>query len=232
VYRRVISRIAPDEIERCFMNWVRAVKRESEREAADVKSDAIDGKAPHIVSVGATENRPVFGQAKTEEKSKGNEVYTITAIPALLEKLAPEGCIVTIDDMGCQYKIADQVAGKKADYLFSLKGSRGTLQEDVKEYFADPGFSAPSGANRHIPFQPVPAHDERHGRREDRDYAVSDDVGWLIERHPDWKTIRSIGVVEPGREVRGRRRWNGVFLCPAWRRTRNSLPGRFAGIGG
>jgi hypothetical protein len=87
---------------------VRAIKREYEREVADINSDAIDGKtvrghfkaggnAPHIVSAWATENRLVFGQVKTEEKSKGNEVSTITAIPALLEKVALEGCIVTID---------------------------------------------------------------------------------------------------------------------------------------
>jgi hypothetical protein len=43
------------------------------------------GKALHVVSAWAAENRLVFGQVRTEEKS--NE---ITAIPALLEKLAPE----------------------------------------------------------------------------------------------------------------------------------------------
>jgi predicted transposase YbfD/YdcC len=74
----------------------------------------------------------------------------------------------------------------------------------VKEYFADLDFSAPAHTNRHIQFHSVSTHDERHGRIEGRDYAVSDDVGWLIERHPDWKTIRSIGVVESNREVQGK----------------------------
>jgi hypothetical protein len=166
----------------------------------------------------------VISRIAPEEKSKGNEVSIITAIPALLEQLALEGCIVTIDAMGCQCKITDQVAAKKADYLFSLKGNQGTLQEDVKAYFADPDCSAPAGANRHISFQPVSTHDEQHGRIED--------LGWLIERHPDWKTMRGIGVVESSREAQGRRRWNGVFLCPVCRRTRNSLLGRFGGIGG
>jgi hypothetical protein len=40
----MISRIAPEEIEGCFMNCVRAIKREHEREVADLQSDAIDGK--------------------------------------------------------------------------------------------------------------------------------------------------------------------------------------------
>jgi predicted transposase YbfD/YdcC len=121
-----------------------------------------------MVSVWAAKNRLVFGQVKTEEKSN-----KITAIPTLLEKLALEGCIVTIDAMGRQYKTAGQVVGKRADYLFSLKKNQETLYEDVQEYFRD------------------------------RDYAVSGDVGWLQERHPDWKTIRSIGVVESKRGEKG-----------------------------
>jgi hypothetical protein len=39
VYRRVISRIMPEEIEQCFMNWVRAITKEYERAII-----AIDGK--------------------------------------------------------------------------------------------------------------------------------------------------------------------------------------------
>jgi predicted transposase YbfD/YdcC len=94
---------------------------------------------------------------------------------------------------------------KKADYLFSLKGnsdipSAESLHEDVKEYFEDLDVSAPSGECRHIRFNSVWTHD---GRIADRDYAVSDDVGWLIKRHPYWKTIGFIGMVESSREVNG-----------------------------
>jgi hypothetical protein len=32
VYRRVMNRIRPEETERCFMNWVRAVRKDHERE--------------------------------------------------------------------------------------------------------------------------------------------------------------------------------------------------------
>jgi hypothetical protein len=126
VYRRVLIRIRPEEIEACFMNWVRAIKKEYEREIIAIDGKTVrghfkagpGGKALHVVSAWAAQNRLVFGQVKTDEKS--NE---ITAIPTLLEKLALAGCIVTNDAMGCQYKIADQIVGKKADYLFSLKGN-------------------------------------------------------------------------------------------------------------
>ena len=53
---------------------------------------------------GATQNNLTLGQVKTEEKS--NE---ITAIPQLLEMLDLNGCIVTIDAMGCQREIAQQI---------------------------------------------------------------------------------------------------------------------------
>jgi predicted transposase YbfD/YdcC len=159
------------------------------------------GKGLHIVSAWATENRLVFGQVKTEEKS--NE---ITGIPRLLEHLAVEGCIVTIDAMGCQYKLAGDVVSKKADYLFSLKANPETLYEDVKEYFEGLDFSASAGKNRYMRFHSASTHDEEHGRIEERDYADSEEVGWLEERHPEWKTIGSMGVVETSREVTVERR--------------------------
>jgi hypothetical protein len=59
----------------------------------------------------------------------------------------------------------------------------------VREYFKDPDFSLPAGKTRDIEFQPVSTRDEQHGRIEDRDYAVSGGVVWLVARHPDWKTI-------------------------------------------
>jgi hypothetical protein len=79
------------------------------------------------------------------------------------------------------------------------------FREGTREHStgADLDFSAPAGTNRHISFQSVSTRDEQQGRREDRDYAVRDDVGRFIKRHPDWKPIRSIGVVESSREAQG-----------------------------
>jgi predicted transposase YbfD/YdcC len=71
-----------------------------------------------------------LGQVKTEAKS--NE---ITAIPALLELLELQGCIVTIDAMGCQKETAKKICERNADYVFGLKGDQGNLNEDVRLYF-------------------------------------------------------------------------------------------------
>jgi predicted transposase YbfD/YdcC len=205
VYRRVFTVLKPALIEGCFMNWVQAIKQNLPREiiAIDGKTvkgsfNAESGKALHIVSAWATSNRLVFGQVKTDDKS--NE---ITAIPVLLDKIALEGSIVSIDAMGCQHEIANKITKKKADYLFSLKGNQGNLHEDVEEYFADVDFDKPSSTRKYISFQSASTHDEKHGRIEDRDYAVTDDVAWLHQRHPLWKTIRSIGFVDSRREAKG-----------------------------
>jgi predicted transposase YbfD/YdcC len=179
VYWRVICRIVPEAIEICIMNRIRAIKQEYERKIIAIAGKTVReyfkrGEKALISSV--PERRRTDwqkGQVKTEEKS--NE---ITVIPTLLEKLAFEGCMVTIDAMGCQPKIAEQVISKKEDYLFSLKANQETLYEDVEEYFEGLDFSTPVGKNKYIQFHSVSAHDQKYGRIEDRDDAVSDDVGW------------------------------------------------------
>jgi predicted transposase YbfD/YdcC len=60
---------------------------------------------------------------------KSNE---ITAIPKLLNVLAINGCLVTIDAMGCQRDIAAVIIEKGADYLLAVKGNQGSLQEDAE----------------------------------------------------------------------------------------------------
>ena len=62
---------------------------------------------------------------------KSNE---IVAIPALLDMMAIEGAIVSIDAMGCQRDIAQKILDKKADYILALKGNQGTLREERRGF--------------------------------------------------------------------------------------------------
>ena len=111
-FERVFSRIDPEEFKSCFMEWIRAVSQLTKGEiiAVDGKTlrrshDKSNGKSSiHMVSAWACANGLVIGQTKTEEKS--NE---ITAIPRLLRLLEIEGCIVTIDAMGCRKDIAETI---------------------------------------------------------------------------------------------------------------------------
>jgi len=137
-FERVFSRIDPDEFKKSFLSWIQAISQLTKGEivAVDGKTlrrsnDKSNGKsAIHMVSAWASANGIVLGQIKTDDKS--NE---ITAIPELLGALEIEGCIVTIDAMGCQRKIAETIIGKKADYVFSLKGNQGNLHEHIEVYF-------------------------------------------------------------------------------------------------
>ena len=137
-FARVLARVKPEELQRCFLNWMQAVSDLTHGEvvALDGKTlrrsfDRAAGKgAIHMVSAWATANRVVLGQQKVDEKS--NE---ITAIPALLRLLEVEGCIVTIDAMGCQKEIARTIVEQGADYVLALKGNQGVMHDEVELFF-------------------------------------------------------------------------------------------------
>ncbi len=184
--------------QRCFVAWVAALT------GAPADVIAIDGKtlrrsyqkkgakAPiHMVSAFAARQRLVLGQVKVAEKS--NEII---AIPALLAMMAIEGAIVTIDAMGCQRDIAQQILDQKADYVLALKGNQGTLHEDVEVFAAEQkanGFKD-TKLSRH---QTV---DGDHGRIETRTYTAIHDIAWLQERH-DWPGLQGVVMVESVREI-------------------------------
>jgi predicted transposase YbfD/YdcC len=186
------------QFQRCFVAWVAALT------GAPSDVIAIDGKtlrrsyqkkgakAPiHMVSAFAARQRLVLGQVKVADKS--NE---IVAIPALLAMMAIEGAIVTIDAMGCQREIAQQILDQKADYVLALKGNQGTLREDVEVFAAEQkanGFKD-TKISRHETV------DGDHGRIETRAYTAIHDVAWLQERH-DWPGLRGVVMVESTREI-------------------------------
>jgi len=138
-FTRVFARLNAEQFERCFLSWVQAIAEIAEGEiiALDGKMlrrshDSYLGKsAIHMVSAWATTNRLVLAQGQVDEKS--NE---ITAIPRLLRLLDLSGCTVTIDAMGCQKKIAQQIVEQGADYVLALKKNQGLLYERTQRLFA------------------------------------------------------------------------------------------------
>jgi predicted transposase YbfD/YdcC len=195
----ILAVLDPEQFQRCFVAWVAALTGTPEgvisvdgktvRRSGQKKKG---GKAPiHMVSAFAARQRLVLGQMKVAEKS--NE---IVAIPKLLEMLAIEGAIVTIDAMGCQREIAQKVVEKKADYVLALKGNQGSLREDVELFVAE----QKAAGFKHTRISTDQTVDGDHGRIETRTTTVIHDVTWLRERH-DWPGLRSVVVVESEREI-------------------------------
>ncbi|ANG61225.1 hypothetical protein A8C75_01290 [Marinobacterium aestuarii] len=113
---------------------------------------AIDGKtvrgsrgphrvATHMVNAWASEAGIALGQLKVDAKS--NE---ITAMPALLDTLAIKGCLVTLDAMGRQKRIANKILKKEADYLLAVKSNQRKLHTELSTYFDDYWSAHPDDA--------------------------------------------------------------------------------------
>ena len=196
----ILAALDAGQFQCCFIAWVAALTGASEGVIA------IDGKtvrrshhknsgkaAIHMVSAFAARQRLVLGQIKTAEKS--NE---IVAIPQLLDMLAIEGAIITIDAMGCQREIAQKIIDKKADYVLALKGNQGSLREDVEVFVAEQkakGF-------KDTKISRDETVDGDHGRIETRTTTVIHDIAWLQDRH-DWPGLKSVIIVDSIREIPG-----------------------------
>src|SRR5580704_10135 len=194
----IFAALDAEHFQRCFVAWVAALT------GAPAEVIAIDGKASrrsyqknggkapiHMVSAFAARQRLVLGQVKVAEKS--NE---IVAIPKLLEMMAIEGAIVTIDAMGCQRDIAQKIVDQKADYVLALKGNQGNLREDVEVFVAEQKACGFKDAKISID-QTV---DGDHGRIETRRTTVFHDVTWLNDIH-HWPGLKAVVMVESTREI-------------------------------
>jgi predicted transposase YbfD/YdcC len=198
VFRRVLALLQPAAFQACFADWLQSLRaRAAEATGVDRPVFAVDGKtarrshdrgkglgALHCVSVWASDFGLSLGQVSCPEKS--NE---ITAIPELLRLVDIKGSIITIDAMGTQKAIAEQIIDSGADYVLALKGNQETLHQAVIDY-----------VDQHLDndFAEVPArrHQETergHGREECRSY-IQMPVPEALRGSELWKGMRSIGL--------------------------------------
>jgi predicted transposase YbfD/YdcC len=200
-FRRVFSLLDNIELKEIFVEWISSAVRLSKGSLVNIDGKNLCGskepikgkKALNIVSAWASEQSIVLGEVKTDEKS--NE---ITAIPELLKILDLEGCIVTIDAMGCQTEIVKEIAEKKADYVISLKGNQGVLYEEARDYLD----WAQRENFKDIESDYFETLEKDHGRIERRRCWVTEEIHWL-EQKEDWKNLKSVIMVEAEREVIG-----------------------------
>jgi predicted transposase YbfD/YdcC len=201
-FGRVFAKIQPEEFQKHFIEWVRAIERLTAGQVI-----AVDGKqlrrshdqeagkeAIYMVSAWATQNQLVLGQTKVADQS--NE---ITAIPELLRLLDITGCIVTIDAIGTQTEIAEAIVAGGGDYLLAVKENQGHLFEDIHCLFE---VDVAQGIEKaqHSYAQTV---NKGHGRLEIRECWVTENEEYLalVRKRENWKALRSIARIVSQRHV-------------------------------
>jgi predicted transposase YbfD/YdcC len=197
---RVFARMEPAAFQECFLSWMHAVVG-----ASNGKLIAIDGKtlrrsfdtakgksAIHLVSAWASDNHLLLGQQAVADKS--NE---ITAIPALLQLLDLQGALVTIDAMGCQKRITEEIVAGGADYVLAVKENQPTLHEDVQRVFLE----ALENDFKDLTHRYHHTKEEAHGRTEERHYHIIKVPEELAQKHSQFVGLRTLGMVFSQRQV-------------------------------
>ena len=199
VFRRVLMALNPGAFQACFTNWLQSL-RTAAAEADEITKPvmAIDGKtlrrshdkkkglgALHSVTAWMSEYGLCLGQVATEEKS--NE---ITAIPELLKLVDIKGAIITIDAMGTQREIAQQIVARGGDYVLALKANQEKLCAGVVEYIQQQSETdfADCGARQHT------TTETGHGREETRHY-IQMPAPKTLPGFTNWAGLLTIGMV-------------------------------------
>jgi predicted transposase YbfD/YdcC len=201
-FGRVFGRIDPEEFQQSFLGWVQTLQKLTQMEVVAIDGKLLRGSADKnngqsaldIVSAWATANQLVLGQVRVDDKS--NE---IPAIPRLLELLDITNCLVTIDAIGTQTQIAEQIVDRGADYLLPVKENQKHLFEDLEKLFTieeQEGFTTPGYTyTRQV--------DDKHGRLEIREcWATSREENLVYLRGRDhWKNLNTLAMIRSERRV-------------------------------
>ena len=200
-FGRVFALLDPEAFQKSFFAWVKAVNQ-----ITDGQVIAVDGKTNrraydkaidplHIVTAFATANGVALGQRSVDTKS--NE---ITAIPKLLKTLELTGCIVTIDAMGCQKKIAKTILEADGDYVLAVKGNQKTIHEDLKTLFGKKDPKQYEGDA----CQTIETNASRHEVRRCRTITDARLLPQGNYHRYGWPGLKSLAQVTSKRTVRGK----------------------------
>jgi len=201
-FNRVFAALDPHQFRACFTAWMQAVA-----EVVPTEVIALDGKtlrrshdrytgreAIHLISAWASRNQLVLAQERVDRKA--NE---ITALPHLLQVLALKGCLVSIDAIGCQREIAQQILDQGGDYVLALKENQPSLLEEVQTLFAQ----ARDQVFVDLVEDQAQEVNKGHGRVEIRRHTVISDpdvLAWLDDEY-GWPGLHAIGMVEAERRI-------------------------------
>jgi predicted transposase YbfD/YdcC len=200
-FLRVFSAMDPLAFQHGFTNWINGVCNTLGFVHIPVDGKTArgtrgpDGTCLHLVSAWVAEHRLTLAQVAVRDKS--NE---ITAIPELLRMLDLHGALVSIDAMGCQKAIAEQIRDGGGDYLLAAKDNQPTLCADIQAEF-DKAFALNLEQVEHDIFV---TEEINHGRYEERVYVVLYDPKGLTTKD-EWKDLKSIVQVVRTRRQPGKK---------------------------
>ena len=196
-FNRVLARLNPKAIQRCFTTWVQATFPH-----IDPQQIAIDGKELHrsmdpendfsnlrMISAWAVEQGIVLGQVDVDDTS--NE---ITALPTVLELIDVRNCDITADALHCQTNTVHIIRAAEAHYTIGVKSNQKTLYQDITAT-----FTALQASNNPqlVSYETI---EKGHGRIETRRYWVTEELSQLSTRAA-WDDLQSIGMVATERQI-------------------------------
>jgi predicted transposase YbfD/YdcC len=192
--RRLLLALKPEAFQQCFQSWIADALRCDG--VVGKRLVAIDGKtcrrshdaaknlgALHLVSAWASEEGIALGQVATDAKS--NE---ITAIPELLKQIELSGTIVTIDAMGCQKEIIQQIVDGGGDAIIAVKDNQPKLCGAIESFFHNQIMND----FEDLQYRAYESREEAHGRIDERSYYLAK-IPKDFAPAADWPQIKAIG---------------------------------------
>lgn len=192
--RRLLIALKPEAFQKCFEAW----SRDTIATAGDGsrKLIAIDGKCCrgshdrskdlgplHLVSAWASEQAIALGQVATEEKS--NE---ITAIPQVLDQIDLKNAVVTIDAIGCQKAIVEQIDAADGIYVIAVKDNQPKLHDAVREVIRE----QLEEAREDLQYRAYETSEKGHGRIDERTYGVLK-IPRDFALRKEWPSLKAVG---------------------------------------
>jgi predicted transposase YbfD/YdcC len=195
-YERVFMHLDSDSLKNCLITYNKEILDCLSEKQIVLDGKKLKGVSPtskgnsgcYILNAWVSENRICVGQEKINDKS--NE---ITAIPNVLSSLDIEDSVVTIDAIGTQTKIAEQIRLQKGNYLLSVKANQKELLDDIQCAF-----------RTHSGYNSIEDIEKNHGRIETRRCSILSAKDFLLEENLSaWKDVNTLVRIDACREIKG-----------------------------
>jgi predicted transposase YbfD/YdcC len=202
VFNSVFARLKPEAFEPALVSWITSLHKVSGGQILPIDGKTLRGSCKpgdakaliHMVSVWASANHLSLGSVVVDEKS--NE---ITAIPRLLELIDVSGGLITIDAMGCQKAIAQNILDAEADYVLQAKDNQPNLNKAITEFFSTQMENDFEGMH----CEQHNTKENGHGRFQERYYYVCE-VPRDFAVLEDWPGLKALGLVVSYTEREGK----------------------------